>query len=108
MLSLLLTAGILLFVIAVGFRQEWAKRAKFVKWIFSRLSASHRRSGRVPLAGTPHSITGSETSSSSISEHKIDLSDPWSHDPEAQEGREGFWKKFWDKPSDGEDYWDYH
>lgn len=106
MLSLLLTTGILLFVIAVGFRQEWAKRAKFVKWIFSRLSTSHRRSGRVPLAGTP--ITGSETSSSSISEHKIDISDPWSHDPEAQEGREGIWKKFWDKPSDGDDYWDYN
>lgn len=104
MLSLLLTTGLFLFVISVGFQREWAKKAKFFKWIFSRLS--HRRFGRVPLAGTPHSMTSSDTSSS-VSEHKIDLSDPWRHDLDAGGRREGAWRKFWDKPLDGDDFWDY-
>lgn len=104
MLSLLLTTGLFLFVISVGFRREWARKTKFLNWIFSRIS--YLRFGRVSLAGSSHSVSSSDTSSS-VSEHKIDLSDPWSHNLDAIGRHKGGWKKFWDKPLNEDDFWDY-
>lgn len=102
-LSLLFTASVILIVILLGLRRESVKGIKFVKWISSRLSPSNRRS----------KSTTASSASSSTSESSDDCSDSVSHsscsdDLEARVRREGAWKKFWEKPPKGEDYWDYN
>lgn len=74
-----------------------------MNWIFSRLSPSYRS-------------TTASGASSTTSENGTDNSDSVSHssysvhsdDLEARERLQAAWRKFWEKPLKGEDYWDYN